>query len=540
MRINQNIAALNAWRNLSVTDVAMNKSLERLASGYRISRASDDAAGLAISEKMRGQVGGLRAAVANAQNGISLIQTAEGALAETHSILQRMRELAVQASSDTMTDADRSELQKEVSNLRSEIDRIANDTEFNTKKLLNGSLTEATTARGTVLNSVATGDGYTSVAITATVLTALKDGNGNSFGLASDDIINIEGYENGTKVTTGVLTITSTVNWTTGDIEDNNTAGTVAGTATANVSFYFLFRGVTLTASIDGAWVSGVTTLADAASGIQSAINSALTANGYSNASVSVSINDSGGTADTFTIATNTGDNIKLTASGGGDMNGAISAALFTSGSGGTGTTLSALASKISQTLNITSGSVSIGSSGEITITGDDGTAQALTNVKLSVSNRTLFNDKFSSFTETQSAQDTNLDSSLSIQIGANGSQTMAVGISDMRASALAISSVDVSTRTGAENAITMVDNAISTVSSQRSSLGASQNRLEHTINNLGTAVENLQASESRIRDVDMALEITIFTRAQILTQAGTAMLAQANQKTQAVLQLLR
>ncbi len=140
MRINHNLSALNAWRQITLTDSDMKKSLERLSSGLRINRASDDAAGLAISEKMRGQIKGLEMASKNAQDAISLIQTAEGALNEIHAILQRMRELAVQAATDTNTDVDRSNIQAEIDQLRDEIDRISRATEFNTKKLLNGNL----------------------------------------------------------------------------------------------------------------------------------------------------------------------------------------------------------------------------------------------------------------------------------------------------------------------------------------------------------------------------------------------------------------
>ena len=144
MRINHNLSALNAWKNMSVNDTGQNKSLEKLSSGLRIGRAADDAAGLSISEKMRGQISGLNQASRNAQDGISLLQTAEGALQETHSILQRMRELAVQSASDTVTDADRVEIQKEVNALRVEMDRISTDTEFNTQKLLQGGFTDKT------------------------------------------------------------------------------------------------------------------------------------------------------------------------------------------------------------------------------------------------------------------------------------------------------------------------------------------------------------------------------------------------------------
>ncbi|MBM7866671.1 flagellin [Heliobacterium gestii] len=270
MIINHNISSLNAQRQLGVTDFSMNKSLERLSSGLRINRAGDDAAGLAISEKMRGQINGLNQAVRNSQDAISLIQTAEGALNETHSILQRMRELSVQASNDTNVTADRNAIKTEINELQSELNRIANTTEFNTQKLLSGGFSSKT----------------------------------------------------------------------------------------------FL--------------------------------------------------------------------------------------------------------------------------------------------------------------------------------IGANSGQTITISITGVTATKLSVNSICVSDSSHAQNAITSVNNAIATVSTMRSKLGAWQNRLEHTIANLNVAAENLQAAESRVRDVDMASEMSNFTRTQILSQAGTSMLAQANQKPQGVLSLLR
>ena len=276
MRINHNLSALNAWKNMTVNDGGQTKSLEKLSSGLRIGRAADDAAGLSISEKMRGQISGLNQASRNAQDGISLLQTAEGALQETHTILQRMRELAVQSASDTVTNEDRAEVQKEINALRVEIDRISTDTEFNTQKLLNG--------------------GYT----------------------------------------------------------------------------------------------------------------------------------------------------------------------------------------------------------GKI------------------------------------------------IHIGANASQSLTVTVGNMNATALSVNGgsaelgIKIDTQSDANTAITTINTAINTVSGERSKLGAIQNRLEHTIANLSTSAENLTAAESRIRDVDIAVEMMNFTKYQILSQASTAMLAQANAKPQAVLQLLR
>jgi flagellin len=270
MRINHNIAALNTYRQLTNNGLNLSKSMEKLSSGLRINRAGDDAAGLAISEKMRGQIRGLEMASKNAQDGISLIQTAEGALNETHSILQRMRELAVQAANDTNTDDDRAKLQAEVNELFEEISRIASATEFNTQQLLN----------------------------------------------------------------------------------------------------------------------SGVT---------------------------------------------------------------------------------------------------------------------------------------------------------VKFHIGANSGQNITLSINKMNASAiLGTTTLSISTQSTADAAIATINSAINTVSKERANLGAYQNRLEHTINNLGTSAENLTAAESRIRDVDMAKEMMAFTKDNILSQAAQAMLAQANQQPQGVLQLLR
>ena len=271
MRIQHNIAALNTHRNLAANNTATSKDLEKLSSGYKVNRAGDDAAGLAISEKMRGQIRGLDMAQKNAQDGISLIQTAEGALNETHAILQRMRELAVQSSNDTNVTTDRGHLQKEIDQLAQEITRIATQTEFNTKKLLSG-------------------------------------------GLASD----------------------------------------------------------------------------------------------------------------------------KLT-----------------------------------------------------------------------------------------------------FHIGANAGQNIEINIADMTANGLSVSGVSISSQSSADEAITTFNNALDLVSAERAKLGAVQNRLEHTINNLGATSENLTASESRIRDTDMAKEMMGFTKNNILMQAAQSMLAQANQQPQGVLQLL-
>ncbi|MCR4397984.1 MAG: flagellin [Firmicutes bacterium] len=370
MRINHNIGALNAWKNLTATDNAMSKSLEKLSSGLRISKAADDAAGLAISEKMRGQARGLMMAQRNALDAISLIQTAEGALNETHSILQRMRELAVQSASDSLTDTDRAQLQAEVTQLIDEIDRIGDTTEFNTKPLLKGTLGSTYELAGTLT----TDDGF------------------ESFDVS-------------------------------GAAADTYAVTTAAGT---NV-------GVKIQVEDGAGQIQIIDDIEIPATGQTRIVN-----------------------FDHFGIKMTLNENIAADSAVGGD-----------------------------DTVTVTAGAAFF-------------------------------------------------------HIGANASQSLSVSIADMRSAALSVETVNISTRAGADTAISTIDNAINTVSSQRAALGAVQNRLEYTIANLGAANENLTAAESRIRDVDMAIEMANFTKTQILLQSGTAMLAQANQKPQAILQLLR
>ena len=365
MRINTNVAALNSYNQLQGTNNAMNKSLERLSSGKRINRASDDAAGLAISEKMNSQVKGLSQAQRNAQDGISMIQTAEGALKESHSILQRMRELSVQAANDSNTAGDREEIQKEITQLTGELDRIADTTEFNTKNLLDGS--QADKSSSADLDT----SGFTNVSATL---------NGN---------VAVDGKY------------------------------VVNGSAGGTIEIY------------DG-----------------------------DNTSTLLAANTSGTTVDYNGISF--------------EISAGVAAA---------------------ETGSATQGASAAG----------------------------LSND------------------SLKFQIGANGGQDTDLDIKAMKAQDLSVSTanLNVKTQANAEAAINTLDNAIAKVSGERSKLGAKQNRLEHTINNLSVAEENLTAANSRIKDVDMASEMMNMSKQRILSQAGTAMLAQANQKPQGVLQLL-
>lgn len=407
MIINHNLSAMNAHRNMASNTNASSKSMEKLSSGLRINRAGDDAAGLAISEKMRGQIRGLDQASRNSQDSISMIQTAEGALNETHSILQRMRELAVQGSNDTNTSVDRTSIQDEINQLTKEVDRIANTTEFNTKKLLNGDLQGITGAKAGVVDKEATFANGT-----------VKLGAVTNASLAtSTDVIRIN-------ITKDTFTDGSSL-------------------ATTGVLSTGMFSVSTVLGNINKAdvLVSGGTNIV---------------------------IKSAGGTGNDITVAL-------------------------------TNAQMMALKSGDTITLSL------------------------------------------------QKAEAAQTDSSKQVraQIGANAGQELGIGISDMGSEALGIrktngDALDLTTQTSSSGAIKLINNAIERVSTERSKLGAIQNRLEHTINNLNTSSENLQSSESRIRDVDMAKEMTNYSKNNILTQAAQAMLAQAKSAPEQVLQLLR
>jgi flagellin len=450
MIINHNMNAMNAHRNMSTNTVNAGKSMEKLSSGLRINKAGDDAAGLAISEKMRGQIRGLDQAGRNSQDAISLIQTAEGALNETHSILQRMRELSVQAANDTNTGVDRGAIKQEMSQLKDEIDRVGNTTEFNTKKLLNG---------GASVGATITGAAAAQVAVV-----------GGSADTQTGSSVAITGFTAATADTSSATTATFAA---------STTALSGASTITINdVAFSF---GATHT--------------------VQNVLDT------INNAGIGVKANWTAGNGISF-ASTTSGSKSDLTVSGlTGDFAGA--------------------------------GTITQGADASVTITGAP--SYTADGNKITIQSGNAKGLEFTVSGSTGAATiSVNSNGGLNMQIGANENQTMYVSISDMRSSALGVNNLDVSTSTTAGSATTTIQKAIETVSAERSKLGAYQNRLEHTIANLGTSSENLQSAESRIRDVDMAKEMMSFSKNNILSQAAQAMLAQANQQPQGVLQLLR
>lgn len=535
MRINHNIAAANTHRQLTGNTAAASKSLEKLSSGLRINRAGDDAAGLAISEKMRAQIRGLDMAAKNAQDGISLIQTAEGALNETHSILQRMRELSDQSANGTNTAEDRSALQEEVKQLKGEIDRIGNTTEFNTQKLLNGALKGA--AGGSV------GQNQTTGAIVAKLSGGSLTGTGPMSGalpVAANFIketINVDGQE-------------INVDWSTLTTSEKNTLSGITGsTQTQKAAVDLIVSKINEAIDASGknaghitgyADTTGALVLESSTKGVGSKVVSTTAASivstltGGANAGVSGTTTYNGSA-----IAAQSGD-FKI-----GNINLQVALTAVTAGTAMSGvadqlqTDINTAISGYNATNGFSSGQANFIENISVTVSQDGRFQISSPTGPISFTDRpgkTGLSDLGLSAAQTESAG----GGGVSFQIGANRGQTLSFSIGDMRSAALGVANVDISTASQAAQALDTLDNAIKNVSSQRSKMGAVQNRLEHTINNLQTASENLTAAESRIRDVDMAKEMMDFTKNNILSQAAQAMLAQANQQPQGVLQLLR
>ena len=412
MRIQHNIMAMSAYRNYSKNTSALSKNLEKLSSGYKINRAGDDAAGLAISEKMRAQITGLKAANKNVKDGVSLVQTAEGALQEVHDMLNRMDSLATQSANGTYdNEVDRANLQKEVNALKSEIDRIADSSNFNGQKLLDGSMDGLQT------------DIYKGDAVTTGGNTAAVD-----LSIAHDKQISVGGIK-----------LDFTIKFATAD--DQAAKATLKADGSLEIKLK----------------KNGTATAAD----IQNLIAH----------------------ADTTAV------NGKLTDAEKADLN------------------------------------------------------QALADVKVSGKDVTLTANDTNVTTATGTADpNRNTGEKLTLQIGdtADSFNKMKVNVGDMHSKALGLADLTIADQDGAAAAIQKIKDAINTVSSTRGDLGAVQNRLEHTQNNLSVMTENIQDAESTIRDTDVADEMMAYTKNNILIQSAQAMLAQANQVPQGVLQLLQ
>ena len=560
MVVRSNIMAVNAQRQLGVNNNQVSKALEKLSSGYRINRAGDDASGLAISEKMKAQIKGLDTASLNAQDGISVVQTAEGALTEVHNMLNRMVELATRSANGINADLNRDALQNEVSALQDEIDRIAQATTFNDIHLLDGTggsggtsgtagatfddptstaitnITEGTAGTAAVFNiDVAGFSGTTAGAVdikvgdvvigTVDVTEGMTDAefaqalNGQTFTVQDDTGTDVEftASVTGTTVTftagdsTNALTLSGGTNIDVDGgytIEAQQAAG-AAKAAAADAPEKPDFSGANaVAATVNGNNAAFDFTKLDA-DAVQAAIDAAAKADpDVAGGNITISVNAAGNGYEL-----KAGDTVIGTATG------TISAADDT-----TPVTLTFQTADGNQlgTVDVTGPAGGLG--GELTAgdTVDSGVAA------------------------TPAAADNNGaaggGSTFTLQIGdtADSYNQLTFTINSMTSTAIGVGSVDISTLKGAQNAIKTVKTAIDTVSTQRAELGAIQNRLEYTINNLDTSSENIQAANSRIRDTDMAKMMMEYTKVNVVTQSAQAMLAQANQQPQSVLQLLQ
>ena len=410
MRIQHNIMAINAYRNYTNNTSALSKNLEKLSSGYKINRAGDDAAGLAISEKMRAQITGLNVAQKNAKDGISLVQTAEGSLTEVHDMLNRMVELADQSANGTYdNEVDRANLEKEFTQLKSEIDRIADYSNFNGIKLLDGSL-----ADGFKLDTMTT---------------------------------------------------------------------KIAGSATATKC------------------------------GVDLAIQADKVMNGSTTQAVTFKLAKA-------SKASKVGVNVT--------RSGAVTIALLD--------TQSYSAADIQKLLADAKTGTASGSKAS------DAIMEAVKNAKVSGNGTTKATGTANGFAAASAAAAQDTGSSLTLQIGDTSDKynQLDVSVQDMHIASLGLTGATIADQEGAQEAVDAIKTAINTVSSVRGDLGATQNRLDHTINNLSVMEENIQDAESTIRDTDVAEEMMAYTKNNILVQSAQAMLAQANQVPQGVLQLLQ
>lgn len=463
MRINTNISAIIANSHLKANDNLMSQSMERLSSGLKINKSADDSAGMAIGAKMRSQIKGLNRANQNASDGVSVAQTAEGALSEVHSMLQRMRELAVQGANDTYNDEDRAALQKEVSALQEEIERIAKDTEFNNKPLLDGSqdrrrYTDTEGVRATkVSDQVKAGVYGITIDAEGEQATSTIDINAADGDLMGEKgIITINGYD---------IHIAATD--TVGDVKEK-----------------LMTAGEKLNMTVDFSIANEVT----------------FTTFEYG-ADAFISVNCSSEALNSIF-----GFGLDVTTTQGKDIE-----ASFTEDNGNR---------------------VGFNNTAVLTTNGN----------KVQVTDNSGFSMEYT--VDPGITGDTEVEvmdiGTMTIHIGSNEGQVLDINIPKLSLESLDIDMLNLNTQYGCSKAITNLDTAIGTISEMRSSLGAYQNRLDTAVSTLSVVEENLTAAISRIEDVDMAAEMTEYTKYSILAQASTSVVAQANERPQTVLQLLQ
>ena len=496
MTINTNIASLNAQRNLGKTQGMLNQSLQRLSSGLRINSAKDDAAGLAIADRMTVQIRGLNQAARNANDGISLSQTAEGALQESGNILQRIRELAVQSANDTNSNSDRANLQKEVAQLQSELNRIASQTSFNGQKILDGTFAAAKFHVG------AFADESISVSIGSASATTMGAQQGTG-------VANVDFAATADVSALDAATETITVNGPDGAKDVTYTAGDSAFAYAANVNAVTGDTGVTASAKTTATLTAGVAgtislTLGSYTSGT-TAVGTATTISGVVSDTADLTelakaINEKSAStlisaelsSDLSTITLKQDKGYSIGIDNATDCDGAVDANVLTVGY----TTVAGAATT------------------------------ALADIVANTSNAIMVGGQ--------------IDYSASAAFNVSSSGTAVLGAATLASDLSSVADIDISTQSGSNSALSVVDEALSFISSNRADLGAIQNRFESTIANLQSVSENVSAARARIMDADFAAETANLTKAQVMQQAGVAMLAQANMLPQTVLALLQ
>ena len=558
MVVQHNLNAINANNKMNINVSGTKKATEKLSSGYQINRAGDNAAGLAISEKMRSQIRGLSQATKNANDGISLIQTAEGGLNETHSILQRMRELAVQSANGTyQDDTDREAIQLEVDALKSEIDRIASSTEYNGMKLLDGSL------GGTTTGTTDFGARY-GVLISANTVV---DGANNKL----KENLSLEGATLTSSVNGVTVTLADAASGVGGENAQWDAAGTTltinlkAGQSYSQSQINDLIKNATM-AKADAVGTPQASTPADVELKLKSGVFTFQKAETFKTSAGVRAASDDTDLVDYLINGTDQNDGyadtIKFTSNNYGEDTRKLKiatdvaagkewVATTTANNEGTGIKDGEFTLHLATGVEYTEEDIQnllkqAGLDYTVTLTDSktpDGDKSFYAQKVVAEADATAIEiGKTTAGAGLGSDKLTGTGKGLTFQIGANGveDQRVTLNVNDMSSTAIGVANADVSTQDAANKAIDMVDTAVKTVSMQRAGLGALQNRLEYTVNNLTTTNENLTAAESQIRDTDMATEMINYTKNNILQQASQAMLAQANQQPQAILQLLQ
>lgn len=504
--VNTNVSSLNAQNQLTKSGNSLDQAFQRLSSGLRINSAADDAAGLQISNRLTSQINGLNVATRNANDGVSVAQTAEGAMSEATNILQRMRELALQSANGSNSADDRGALQKEIGSLQSELTRIADTTSFGGQKLLNGSFGSRSfqvgaSANETIsfsLDSVKAQDiGLKGKALTATDTTAGFTGARTS---SNADFTNDS------------LEVTVGGRFNEVDISDGESAETLAGKLNSVEGLSGVKGETKSVLSVDAASAGGSFDITVAGVSLGPIAFNADAATTAGDIRTAIDNNSELKALGVTVDSTETGAGVTIT-----DGNGANLSIDATVTSGGTASELSVQA--------LDSSGANAGSAVEI-----DGTASG-------VASGTSVTTGYLDFSDAKLASD---DSTVSIA-SASGNSTVSGGVSFAvgTESLSSVDSVDISSQAGAQSAVEIIDGAIAQIDGQRADLGAVQNRFQSTITNLSNISENVSAARSRVRDADFAAETAKLTQAQITQQASTTILAQANQRPQAALSLL-